>query len=553
MRDYIKVFKDWKALAKPNKRLVFSAFFMVVLVQACILIAPTFEAKTTVAITSGEYFKAGIYLVVVFGILALRKLFWHIDYKFLPKIVKNIYCRINNEFIDKSLKAKSNNFKTTSKERLINIVHTDVYTVAEFADILANAAARFMALIVTVVIIFTVNIWAGVIVIVANVLDLLLMSWINTKRERYVKKLREDNDYQFEKFSEIIDTRETITDLGLENKVKKEYNQILDQYIADLYKRRMWDSAKDSFYEVFFRFIILVTTILLVILVAGHNLPLETYFLIVTYVTNGITNTNEIFKKIPEIKAVKIAQARVKTVLDFADKDEVEIGNNNLKDILGSICFNHVSYSRDDEGNPSINNIDVLFKENETSLILGTRSCGKRTIFNLLRRSISPNSGTITMDGVDLYDFSKASYRDNFSYVSTHPVFFKGSIYKNLSVYEKNRSIIYQTCKELGIYDYIMGLPKKFNTEISTLPYEKLYLLGLARAILTGSEILIVYEFPQNLTDAETENIKHILHKMHGGRTIIIFSAKDYCNDISDKIITMERGEIKDISFNTIK
>jgi len=75
-------------------------------------------------------------------------------------------------------------------------------------------------------------------------------------------------------------------------------------------------------------------------------------------------------------------------------------------------------------------------------------------------------------------------------------------------------------------------------------------MLGLARAILTGTEVLLIYEFPQNLTDNEKQNIKEILKRMHGARTIIIFSARDYCTDIADKIISMERGEIKSISFN---
>ena len=168
----------------------------------------------------------------------------------------------------------------------------------------------------------------------------------------------------------------------------------------------------------------------------------------------------------------------------------------------------------------------------------------------MLRRNIKPIKGEILIDGVNLYDFTKASHRDNFSYVTTKPTFFKGSIIKNLTVYEKNRKIVYEICRELGIYNYIESLPKKFNTNISQIPYEKLYLLGLARAILYACEILVIYEFPDNLSTLEKDNIKNIINKMHGTRTILIFSAKDYCADISNKIIRIERGEIKSISFN---
>lgn len=551
MRSYIKTLREWSKLAKPNKLLLFFSFFMVVLVQVCFIVAPIYSAKTTVAITNGKYTETIIYLCVVFGILLLRKTFWHFNYKIYPYLVKSVYNRINQEFVEKSLNAKNSNFKTTSKERILNMVHTDVNTVADFADKIGIASARLIQAISSIVIIFTVNIWAGLIVFIADILDFFVLSFINTKREKWLRQIRESNDEQYEKLSEIIDTRDTIKDLGLDKQIKKDYNKILDNYTYRLSKSTFWESMKGNYYQAFYEFLILVAKIVAVLLVAGNGISLELYFVIIAYVADGISNTKDLYSVLYDFKNVNVALGRVKTVLNFADKEEIEVGSNNLKDILGSICFNKVSYKKSiEDENPSLNNFDVLFKENETTLIMGPRSCGKRTIFNMLRRNIKPIKGEILIDGVNLYDFTKASHRDNFSYVTTKPTFFKGSIIKNLTVYEKNRKIVYEICRELGIYNYIESLPKKFNTDISQIPYEKLYLLGLARAILYACEILVIYEFPDNLSTSEKDNIKNIINKMHGTRTILIFSAKDYCADISNKIIRIERGEIKSISFN---
>ncbi len=551
MRSYIKILREWSKLAKPNKLLLFFSFFMVVLVQVCFIVAPIYSAKTTVAITNGKYTETIIYLCVVFGILLLRKTFWHFNYKIYPYLVKSVYNRINQEFIEKSLNAKNSNFKTTSKERILNMVHTDVNTVADFADKIGIASARLIQAISSIIIIFTVNFWAGLIVFIADILDFFVLSFINTKREKWLRQIRESNDEQYEKLSEIIDTRDTIKYLGLDKQIKKDYNKILDNYIYRLSKSTFWESMKGNYYQAFYEFLILVAKIVAVFLVAGNGISLELYFVIIAYVADGIYNTKDLYSVLYDFKNVNVALGRVKTVLNFADKEEIEVGSNNLKDILGSICFNKVSYKKSiEDENPSLNNFDVLFKENETTLIMGPRSCGKRTIFNMLRRNIKPIKGEILIDGVNLYDFTKASHRDNFSYVTTKPTFFKGSIIKNLTVYEKNRKIVYEICRELGIYNYIESLPKKFNTNISQIPYEKLYLLGLARAILYACEILVIYEFPDNLSTLEKDNIKNIINKMHGTRTILIFSAKDYCADISNKIIRIERGEIKSISFN---
>ncbi len=190
MRSYIKILREWSKLAKPNKLLLFFSFFMVVLVQVCFIVAPIYSAKTTVAITNGKYTETIIYLCVVFGILLLRKTFWHFNYKIYPYLVKSVYNRINQEFIEKSLNAKNSNFKTTSKERILNMVHTDVNTVADFADKIGIASARLIQAISSIIIIFTVNFWAGLIVFIADILDFFVLSFINTKREKWLRQIR---------------------------------------------------------------------------------------------------------------------------------------------------------------------------------------------------------------------------------------------------------------------------------------------------------------------------------------------------------------------------
>ena len=549
MNYYIKTMKDWWKLAKPSKKYYFLVFFLVVLTQITLLIvAPIFTAKVTVSITNQKYTRAIIYLCVGFSILLARKTFWHFEYMCYAPLIKSTYNRLNNEFVNKALHARSANFKTTSKEQILNILHTDNFTVAEFGEKTSIAFARLLIVLVNIIVIFTINAVAGAIVVVADILDFMMLAWASNRRQKWHKLTRQSHDEQYEKFSEIIDAREAISDLGIEKRVKQEYNDVLDTYIKRLHKRDFWDSIYANYYAAFYEFLILVATIISVILVT-KGLSIETYFIIVSYISNGISNTKDLFSVIKEFDNVNTASSRVKTVLNFTERDEVEVGKNTLTDIMGNLCFSNVSYKKDDEGNPWLKNFDILFNENQTCLILGTRSCGKRTIFNMLRRAIEPDDGQITLSGVNLYEFTTKSYLENFSYVTTHPTFFKGSIMKNLQLKEKNKKVIYQTCRELGIYNYIMGLQKKFNTDISTIPYDKLYLIGLARAILTGSQVLAIYEFPDALTEKEKKNIKQILHAMQGTRTILIFSAKDYCQDISDKIITIEKGEITNISY----
>jgi len=551
MKEYIRIFRNWWKLAKPSWWLLWWSFFFVLLTQVCVLIViPHFSAMLTAKISEGSINIAILVATIVLALYLIKNMLWLGDYIFYPKIIKYTYKRINNEFIDKTLNAKRSNFDRVSKERILNTIHTDVLTVADFGDRFTTALGRFVMTIVSLIIIFTVNIYAGIIVFVADILDFIIFSWFNTKRQIYVKKIRAVNDQQYEKFSEIVDKRDTIKDLGQEKKIRKEYNELIDNFILNLHKRTMWDNMKDNQYQTIMRALIFLATIICLVFVSNGNMTTAVYFTVIAYVTDGITATKDMYNVVTYFNETNVATQRVNAVIDFVDRDEIKYGNNTFKDIMGSLCFTNVSYKKDDEGNPTLRNFDLLIKEKETTMLLGTKSCGKRSVFNLLRRAIRPEKGQIMLDGVDIFEYTSSTYREIFSYVTTKPVFFKGSIIKNLTIQEKNKKIAYQVCKELGIYDYINTLPKKFSSNISDLPFDKLYLLAIARAILSESQILVLYEFPTNLSDKEREKIKALLKSMHGTRTILIFSARDYCSDIADKIVNVESGTIAGITYN---
>ena len=550
MKEYIRILKEWYKLARPNKFWTFWAFATVLLTQICLLVAPIFAAKATVSITSEQFTPAIVNLIIVFAILLLRNFIWHLNYSIYSKIIKHSYNKINSEFIDKSLRAKQKNFKSTSKEKFLNIAHTDVLTVSDLADKLATISARFVILIVTIVIIFNINVIAGFIVIFADIINYFLLTWLNKKRAVYIKKIRESQDYQFETIGEIVDKRDSLIDLGLDDSAKERYDVILNKYSNNLHKRTFWDSCVDNWFYVFYHAIILLVTIFLVITVSEGQLSVETYFVIIAYITTGIENTNSIYTIIPKIRDVAIATERIKLIINFVERNKIEYGKNNLKDILGSVVFYNVNYGGDDEGNPELKNFSVLLKENQTHLILGNKKCGKRTVFNLLRRAIIPTKGIINFGGINITDYTKRAHQDNFSYVTTKPTFFKQSILDNLMIVEKDIDKIFEICKEIGVFEYIDNLPDKFDSDIDSLPYEKSYMISLTRMLLAKTEVIVLYEMPNVFTMEEKENIKNFLNKIHGTRTIIIFTAQEFYADLADKIIEIENGQIKQIKIN---
>ncbi len=548
MFENFKLFRNWYKLARPNKKIWTISSLSVVLVYACILIALVFSAKVVVAITSGDYIDAVINLSIVFGLLLLRNAFWHINYYTYSKLVGSVYGRLNDEFIQKILKANPCNFYKTSKEKLINIVHSDIFSLAEIADKFAICCGRIFMLIATIIIIFVINPWVGLTVILVDILNFIVLNALEKRRSRCVKKIREDRDQQYQQFCEIIDTRDTINELSLNNSLGKKYRSGITNYRKNLHRKTMADSSIAQGFFVFYSFIIFVLTLGMVFLLYKEQLSVEMYFIIVAYITSGIETTNLVFEFIPYMKNSGIYCSRIKDVLNFTEKNNLCDGDIDLDDVIGYIDLDNVYYNGDDN-NPAVSDITLRIKGLQTTYIIGASGSGKRTLFHLMHRDIRPTSGEVSMDGLNILEYSKRVFSKNFSFLGTVPTFFNESILQNLKMVNSNLSNINAVCEQVGLMPYIKSLPQKMRTNILSLPYEKQYLLGLARALLTGAEAIALYELPNNLTKSEKNNIKQALLSIQGKRTLIIFSANSDYISVADKVVTMENGSIKEIAF----
>lgn len=548
MFENLKILKNWWTTARPNKKLFCLSSLFMVLSYSCIIISPLFAAKVIIAINASNWWGAVLYLSIVFGLLLFERFFWHLNYVVFSRLVASVYVRLNKMFVDKMLKSKNSNFKNTPKEKLLNILHTEIYNLGDTADNAAMTIGKIFMLIVTVIIIFTINVWVGVAVIICDIFNFLFLNHLENKRTKRQRVIREDIDEHYSLFSEIVDSREMVNDLNLNRKLKKKYSTFLNGYVDDLHRKTMADSSIRHGFYIFYNLIIFILTLGSVFLTSRGTLSIETYFIIVPYIKSGIETTNSVFEFMPYLKNSSIYVQRVKSVLNFTEKPNLEYGDIDNDDIIGFIDFENVSYQGDKEGNPSIKDVTLHINAMQTTLLLGTKRCGKRTIFKLLHREIAPNKGEISLDGLNILKYSKKTYTTNFNYLSTHPTFFDDSILYNLKIVNKSRKEIINVLEKLNLLSYINSLPNKIYTNVLTLPFDKQYLIAFARTLLTKAEVIALYEFPSSLSFNEKQNIISIIKSLHKKRTIIIFSADENYANICDKIVNLEQGEITHIT-----
>lgn len=545
MKQNIQMFKNWYRLARPSKKYWLLAFFTVFFAGLCSVVEPIFASNVITNINNANYLYTSIFLIIGFLFILLRKGSWDINYRMYYKLIGHSYLHVENLIFDKLNKVKDSNLKKVSKEKMINILHVDVFTVSDFSDKLATRIGRLTRLFITIGAIFFINIPAAIVIIVIDIINYFILDHLNNKNALYSRKCSEAHDLQYSKFSEAFDSSSFMEDLDITDKVKKEFMKANHHYINMKNSATIVSSYIDNYYHVFYQFIILVVTLFMVFMVSKGQVSLTLYFMIVSYLTSGIEVANDFMNILPELKKANVAVNRVNTILDITEEELISLGQNKTDNILGNIDFKKVSYDgKGDLDNSSIRNISFSIAANEIVLFWGLKNCGKRTIFNILRRNIHQDSGSIFIDGINLWDYTKKTHTTNVNYVTTKPYFFKGSIIKNLHMVEANNDKIYFMCKKLGIYDYIMSLPKKFHTDIHELPIAKRYIIGLVRTLLTESEIIILYEFPLILSLTEEENIKKILLDLKKEKTIIIFSASNSLLPLADRTYKMERGKI---------
>lgn len=555
MKENMRMLKNWYQLARPSKKYFFIAFITVLGASICSIIEPIFAANVITNINIGKYNLVYLFLTIGFLFIALRKTFWDINYRFHYKLFGTTYRKLEEKIFDKIANAQAKNFLENSKEKLINIIHNDVYNVSNFSDLLATRLARLLRLILTIGAIFLINIPVACVIVLVDILNFFVLNWVNNRIAKTEKNIKEANDFQYESFSEVMDAKEIMRDLNITTQVKRKFLNSCDDFIQ---RKNEWNLAYcflDQYYHVFYQFVIYAMTIFIVYMVSRGQVSLTLYFLIIPYLSSGIEVANDFMTILTEIKKANISANRVSIILNFTEKELMEFGKNKTDDILGNIDFKNVSYNGDhmSEHNSRIKNLSFHIKENETVLFLGQRNCGKRTIFNLLRREIKETAGDIYIDGILIRDYTEKVHTTNLNYLTTKPYFFSGSILKNLEMVCRNKKKIKEVCKALELDSYIESLPKKYRTNVSDLPEGKKYLIGLVRTLLTTSEIIILYEFPTALSQIEKENIKRVLHNLYGKRTILIFSASEECIPLASEIIKIERGSIESIQLRKMK
>lgn len=246
-----------------------------------------------------------------------------------------------------------------------------------------------------------------------------------------------------------------------------------------------------------------------------------------------------------------IASERVFKVLDNDDYIKTQ-GSYSPAKIHGKVIFDHVSFGYSPD---QFVLKDVSFKMNpgETVAIVGHTGSGKTTIISLLNRLYQIQKGLISIDDVNIDDYKLDVLRKSIGVVLQDVFLFSGSVVDNITL--RNPAIprekVIEAAKLIDMHDFIMQLPDNYDYNVmergATLSLGQRQLLSFIRALLYNPAILILDEATSSV-DTESEMlIQKAIDKLIAGRTSIVIAHRLSTIRKADKIIVLDKGEIKEM------
>lgn len=233
-----------------------------------------------------------------------------------------------------------------------------------------------------------------------------------------------------------------------------------------------------------------------------------------------------------------------------AEPEVMEKENPVSKDRLeGHVEFKNVMFSYD-KNRKIIDDVSFEVEPGQMMGIVGHSGAGKSTLANLLIRLYDVGEGQITIDGIDVKDYSFETLRRNIAIVSQETYLFIGSILENIRYAKPDatKEEIIQAAKIAGAHDFIIKLPDGYDTQIG-LGYKDLsggerQRISIARAVLMNPKILILDEATAAM-DTETERkIQNALEKLIIGKTTIVIAHRLSTLRDADKLIVIENGKM---------
>lgn len=332
---------------------------------------------------------------------------------------------------------------------------------------------------------------------------------------------------------ETLHNIRTIRALGMESYMERRYDERIGESYAAV--------EKTNFYDAIYSPVVLllnaaVVGIVMLLSASGNAKVLTLFGMSVGTSVAVINYISRIFAPIEslgmEIQTIQSAMAGVKRIDAFLAEEERTIPEERENEARGDVVLSHVTFGYSDK--LVLNDFSMEVKEGEQITLVGRTGAGKSTIFKLLLGLYKPESGKITIGGVDVSNITDSERRTCIGCVEQHFSRVPGNVLDQITLSDPSitEEMAQNAAKLAGIDETIRSFPEGYATVCTDGMFSQgeWQLLSIARAAAADPAVLLLDEITANL-DAETEaRVLEALRRASAGRTVLSISHRIYEN-----------------------
>lgn len=511
------------------------------------IFSPLLTAKIITNITDNQLKKVLYIGIALFILNICMELFRFLNnkiyFKFQGEAVKKIrldYCR---SILDMQTKI----FEQKGSGMFLSRFSTDLIT---FSYIFSQIISHMNSIIINVgiyIVVFMIDFYMGIYFVISSIL-LFIVNKIKIKyRNEIWREYKQIDEKNQSLFLEMLRGFRDLKILNLQNGMLEYLNHYLDENQMKSYQMDMINT-KYNFLDIFIQNIFRLIFLLLgIFLVNHHFLRLENFLILFVYQDRIYNAMNSIAQLTTEISLFNLCSNNILEVLDMTFYKE-SFGTKMIKNPKGELTFHHVDFSYDEQ--KVLEDIHFKVRSKEKIAIVGKSGVGKSTIIRLIGKLYDLKKGQILIDGININCLDKNSLRNSISIITQNPYIFNLTIKENLLLSRNHISEeeMIEKCKLVNLHDFIMTLPKQYDTLLEengmNLSGGQRQRLAIARALLRDSKIIIFDEAINSLDNETKKAVIDSINLLKEKYTIIIISHSLNTITDCDNIILLDDGKI---------
>lgn len=536
----LRIIKKYFQVTKANKKITFILVLASLLANGPYMFTSLLFSLTINYLTKQNSKMVIITMILYFVLKIASKLFKIISYNIEKKLYNDVYLKLQNDMIKKLDIINMKYFTNHSKGEILNIVNGDIKLLAEFGTWLSQAILLFLSFIISIIILSQISISLMILGCIINSIVIYILNIYNDKFEILTKegKLKADDEMQF--YSQLLNGLRDIKIFSILDQLHAKY-QLLNKAYLNIHDKQINNKIISNIISPS----ITMCTEIIPMFYACYNclngkFEIDTVLIIQSYFGTLFSSLSDFISTLGELRIKNVSIDRYDNFIN-SSCNEYFLNDDMIKPNEFCITFKNVTFSYREK--TVFQNFNLSLKSNSLIAIIGPSGCGKSTLFNLLLRFEKPTSGKILIGTHPIDKYSRIKYSQILTCVAQHPYLFNMSIYENLALIDPDINNIKKACQQAEIDEYIMSLPKQYDTILSdgALNFSggQQQRLAIARALLKNSKILLFDEITSALDEKTSYEIFQTLIKLKKTHTILMISHKPSEYQQCDQIINL--------------